>query len=81
MTIALKTEWIIYSDNVDINEEVTALERYCVGNVRIFKGDFDSDSDSIMKMTTKLEFEVFADTDMDDFWDLVEGVVDYESEE
>ena len=79
MTMALKTEWVTYSDGIDIEMEVEALERYCVGNVRIYKGDFEPES--VMKMTTKLEFEVFAETDMDEFWDLVCGYIYGESEE
>jgi hypothetical protein len=77
MTIALKTEWIICSENTDVNEQVAAIERYCVGNVRVTKGEFEPDSP--MKMSTKLDFEVFLDTDMDEFWDLVDGVIDDES--
>jgi hypothetical protein len=79
MTMALKTEWIICSENTDIELQVSALERNCVGKVRIIKGDFEPES--VMKMTTKLEFEVFAETDMDEFWDLVDGAIDEESEE
>jgi hypothetical protein len=79
MTIALKTEWAIYSEGIDIDKEVEAVERYCVGNVRVFKGDFEPES--VMKLTTKIEFEVFAETDMDEFWDLVYETMDDESEE
>ena len=78
MSMALKTEWAIYSDNTDINLEIASLERYCVGKARVYKGDFDPES--AMKMTTKLEFEVFIETDMDEFWDLVEEALDDESE-
>jgi hypothetical protein len=79
MTNALKTEWVVCSDNTDIDTQVAALERYCVGKVRVSKGNFDPDSP--MKVTAKLEFEVLADTDMDKFWDLVDDVIDDESED
>jgi hypothetical protein len=79
MAMALKTEWVIYSEGIDIDNEVEALERYCVGNVRVFKGDFEHES--VMKMTTKFEFDVLAETDMDEFWDLVYETIDDENEE
>lgn len=78
MTMALKTEWIVCGDDININEEIAKLERYCVGKVRIIKGDFEPGSP--FKMTTKLEFEVILETNMDEFWDLVDGVIDDESE-
>lgn len=79
MTNELKTEWIICSDNTDISEQVAAIESYCVGKVRVIKGDFEPESP--MGMNTKLEFEVFLETDMDDFWDLVDGFIDDVNEE
>jgi hypothetical protein len=79
MTNALKTEWVVCSDNTDIDTQVAALERYCVGKVRVSQCNFDPDSP--MKVTAKLEFEVLADTDMDKFWDLVDDVIDDESED
>lgn len=79
MTMALKTEWIMCSDNTDIDGQIAALERYCVGKVRVLP--CDSESESPMKMSTKLEFEVFEGTNMDEFWDLVDDVIGGESEE
>lgn len=78
MSIELKTEWCIHGDGIDIESEIASLQRYCVGEVRILRVDFESDCP--MGMHTKLEFEVFADTDMNEFWDLVDGVIDEESE-
>ena len=78
MSIALKTEWRIYSDSINIQYEISTLLRFCVGEVRILKEYFEPDCP--MGMHTKLEFEVFADTDMDEFWDLVDGIIDEESE-
>lgn len=80
MTMALKTEWIMCSDNTDIDGQIAALERYCVGKVRVLKCDSESESESPMKMSTKLEFEVFEGTNMDEFWDLVDDAIDDESE-
>ena len=74
MSIALKTEWIGFSKNTDINLEIEALEKYCVGNVRFFK--LNDNLDSSLGMKTKLEFEVFAETDVDEFWDLIDSALD-----
>jgi hypothetical protein len=81
MTMALKTEWIMCSDNTDIDGQVAALERYCVGKVRVLKCDSESESESPMRMSTKLEFEVFEGTNMDEFWELVDDVIGGEREE
>lgn len=76
MTKALKTEWMLISNmnGEQLALQVKAIAINCVDGVRVSEGAFTSDDGLTFKY--KLEYEVDADTDMDEFEELVECAYD-----
>lgn len=76
MTKALKTEWMLISDEDSerLALQVKAIALYCVGDVRVSEGTFISDDG--FKFKYKLEYEVDADTEMYEFEELVDCAYD-----